>query len=444
MGCNWSCVRGALDEQQVADTVVRPDSPHQVLALTGTFVDGGSYSQVFAEHRRRRDVGAARRAPRPDRRRHDHRRRRQRPDAHLRLGHARLRGGADGFSAGLTDARRDMGRRGPFPAVSRTTSAGGETSIFIGAVDPTDASRVYLRSSASVRRRRVAPLRDDRRGQDLHGAQGLRRRGRGDRRLWASSSASPSRPTGPKILRRHEGERPVEREAQRHDLHPGQRQRSACSASATRQTAKGPELWACGNEYSGPPGNPGNFIVGRSTDDGATFDALMPTLTSLKGIAQCGAPASGAYACGTDAGNTAAECTCDEYVSGAPSWRSTTRASVAARRGCRRPTREPRRRRWVDRRHRWGRRRRHARRGQGHRHQHVVLVRRVGAAGARAPGGSRRSPCAPPARARAAATCRGQERRLTRVPRISRRSPDQGRQIESVTKSVIEPDVALM
>src|SRR5581483_6069773 len=81
---------------------------------------------------------------------------------------------------------------------------------------------------------------------------------------------------------------------------------------ATRQTASGPELWACGNEYKGPPGNPGNFIVGRSVDDGVTFEARLPTLTTLKGLLQCPVSTNGTMACGAQ---SSAPCTCDDYVS---------------------------------------------------------------------------------------------------------------------------------
>lgn len=80
---------------------------------------------------------------------------------------------------------------------------------------------------------------------------------------------------------------------------------------ATRQAANGTELWACGNQYTAPPGKAGNFIVGRSVDDGVTFEAKLPTLTTLEGIAQCPAPTNGSMACGL---GSPASCTCDEYV----------------------------------------------------------------------------------------------------------------------------------
>ncbi len=50
LGCNWDCIGGPLANQQIADVVVRPDLPHQVLALTGTsytVTDGATTSQVY-------------------------------------------------------------------------------------------------------------------------------------------------------------------------------------------------------------------------------------------------------------------------------------------------------------------------------------------------------------------------------------------------------------
>jgi hypothetical protein len=50
LGCNWNCHRRVAREPQIVDIVVRPDSPHQVLALTGTLgtsIDAGFSSQVF-------------------------------------------------------------------------------------------------------------------------------------------------------------------------------------------------------------------------------------------------------------------------------------------------------------------------------------------------------------------------------------------------------------
>jgi MYXO-CTERM domain-containing protein len=308
-GCSWTCLGGALANQQIADTVVRPDSPHQVLALTGTFVDGGVSSQIYQSV----DDGAhwtalgtpidpavvvetidvAANDP-------------------MRIYVSGTRGYAASRTASLfvsTDAGQTWTER-MIPQFLGDRP-GGETSVYIGAVDPTDADRVYIRSSGS--------------------ADG------GESRLYVTTDAGMTftiakdfavEAAGLAIIGELLG---FALSPDGSEIYVGTKEsglwraaRSDMSFSlvnatvgvqclATRQTASGPELWACGNEYSGPPGSPGNFIVGRSTDDGMTFKALLPTLTSLSGVAQCSAAPSGAYACGTTT-NAASACSCDDYT----------------------------------------------------------------------------------------------------------------------------------
>ncbi len=308
MGCNWNCIRGALDAQQVADTVVRPDSPHQVLALTGTFVDGGSSSQVFEST----DDGAtwaplgvpidptvivttidvAASDP-------------MRIYVSGTRGYGAMRTASMFVSTdrGATWAERPI-------AQFLGDHAGGEASIFIGAVDPTDASRVYLRSSASIDggESRLYVTTDA--GMSFQIAKDFQVEGAGLALVGELLGFALS-PDGSKVFvgTKESGLW----KAARSDLafsvvNPN----VGVQCLATRQTASGPELWACGNEYKGPPGNPGNFIVGKSTDDGVTFEAKLATLTSLKGMAECGGSSGGTFACNTH-GNTAALCTCADY-----------------------------------------------------------------------------------------------------------------------------------
>jgi hypothetical protein len=311
LGCGWNCIGGDLANQQIADTVVRPDSPHEVLALTGTFgiIDGGSYSQVFDST----DDGATWTA----------------------LGSpidstyvvTTIDVAANDPARIYVSATLDYGpTRTAWLLVSMDTGqtwtpqqipqflgdqAGGETSIFIGAVDPTDENRVYLRSNGSVDggQSRLYVTTDG--GMTFTIAK--------DFAVEAAGLALEGELLGFALA--PDGS----------EIYVGTKESGLWRASstdmsfslindtvgvqclATRQTANGPELWACGNEYKGPPGNPGNFIVGRSTDDGVTFETLLATLTSLSGIAQCGSASSAGFACSTMA-NASAACTCDEYT----------------------------------------------------------------------------------------------------------------------------------
>jgi MYXO-CTERM domain-containing protein len=189
--------------------------------------------------------------------------------------------------------------------------SGGENSITTGAVDPTDADRVYLRSSGALDggESRLYVTTDG--GATFRVAKDFQVEGAG-LALAGELAGFALSPDGSKIFvgTRESGLW----SAARSDMAFSQVNANvAVLCLATRQTAKGPELWACGNEYKGPPGNPGNFIVGRSIDDGVTFEAKLPTLTTLGGIAQCAAPSGGSMACGATA-NTPS-CGCDDYQS---------------------------------------------------------------------------------------------------------------------------------
>jgi hypothetical protein len=309
LGCSWGCSSGVLLNQQIADTVVRPDSPHEILALTGTFGDGGSYSQVFQST----DDGATWAAlgvpidpavvvETIDVAANDP----------MRIYVSGTRGYGATRTASLFESTNAGASWMEHPiAQFLGDQVGGENSVYIGAVDPTDADRVYLRSSGS--------------------AEG------GESRLYVTSNAGESftiakdfavEAAGLAIIGELLG---FALSPDGTEVYVGTKESGLWRASssdmsfslinakvgvqclATRQTASGPELWACGNEYTDPPNNPDAFIVGRSTDDGVTFQSLLPTLTNLSGIAQCGTAPSGAVACGTTA-NASVACTCDEYA----------------------------------------------------------------------------------------------------------------------------------
>jgi photosystem II stability/assembly factor-like uncharacterized protein len=305
MGCNWSCIGGPLANQQIADTVVRPDAPHQVLALTRTFGDAGTFSQVFQSI----DDGATWSAL-------------GNPIDPSFLGET--------IDVAVGDPKRIYvsGERGygPGRTASLMVSTDGamtwtehalaqfdrmaEDSLFIGGVDPTDENRVYLRSRAL--------------------ATG------GNSKLYVTKDGGQTFQTPaiksfvfpmPDPLSSYINVGELSGFALSPDgskVYAGSKESGLWMASrdtltftqvnskvqvlclATRQTSSGPELWACSNE-------PGGFIFGKSTDDGATFEVKMATVTSMNGLVACNPSASTVNACGVDA-NASSACTCVEYA----------------------------------------------------------------------------------------------------------------------------------
>jgi MYXO-CTERM domain-containing protein len=147
-GCDWSFVGGALSGQVVADIAVRPDNPHAVIAVTATYGadagEGGAsgYDQQVYESI---DDGAhwsplgalidpSALVTTIDVAASD-------PD---RLYASAIRHGATPPSASLFVSTNAGASWTEYPAPFDMTR--GSTAIFIAAVDPTNADRVYLRS----------------------------------------------------------------------------------------------------------------------------------------------------------------------------------------------------------------------------------------------------------------------------------------------------------
>ncbi|MDP9001606.1 MAG: glycoside hydrolase [Myxococcota bacterium] len=303
MGCSWSCLAGAVANQSIADVVVRRDLPHTVLALASTVLaadaGGGYLSQVFQSS----DDGAhwtALGVPLD-------------PSALVqtidvangdtqRIYVSGTRDFGPNRKASLfvsTDGAAHWTER-PLTAFDATT----EDGIFIGAVDPTVADRVYLRSSA-------LGAYDPSTGVETSGGQS---------RLFVTADAGqsfqtigpfglipPNNATGGGILgfalspdgsKIYAGTKAAGLfVATRADM----MFRSTSSIHVQCLATRGAELWACSDAVSG-------FIVGVSTDDGTTFAAKMTTITSLAGPVACGADAAGGLACGaTVAGSQCAE-----------------------------------------------------------------------------------------------------------------------------------------
>jgi hypothetical protein len=296
VGCNWSCAGGGLAGKNIADVVVRPESPDIVLALAVTIRpgDGGTNndSQVFQSS----DDGAtwaplgspidptstvetidvAKSDPN-----------RIYVSAWRGIGDSRVASLLVSMDKGQTWTERDV--------PSSLFDGAAEDRIWIGGVDPADANRVYLRSNAHVAggKSRLYVTTDA--GETFK-----------ELKAFDMGPAKPSyivgeflgfalSPDGSKIyFGSSQGGLYV---ADRATMTVTQTSHIDIHCLATRPSAtEGTELWACGDDYtSGPSG--AEFLVGVSTDDGAHFASKLSTVTSLCGPAAC-PNATGTLGCG--------------------------------------------------------------------------------------------------------------------------------------------------
>jgi photosystem II stability/assembly factor-like uncharacterized protein len=314
VGCNWNCQGGSLQGQTIADVAVRPDNPASAVALTGTYVttDAGEqmYSQVFETTDNGSTWAAIGKAIDPtvvvqtiD----------VTPSDPNRI----YVSGARGFGTmkramllvstdkGNTWTERDL----PSAQYDPTT----EDTVFIGAIDPTNADRVYIRSSGL-----------------LTGGQS---------RLTIVDDASTASPkfTTARIFdveASFAGEMTGELlglalSPDGSKIYVGTKEEGLWMASTsnfqfTKRSSivvqclatRGNELWACSAEVSG-------FIAGMSTDDGMTFTPKLPLLGALTGPIACPAGANEAgAACNT--GQNSSQCGpayqnfCSYYMCGIP------------------------------------------------------------------------------------------------------------------------------
>jgi hypothetical protein len=307
LGCNWTCGGGSLAHQAIADLVVRPEAPDVVLAITSTSLptDGGPgaaqkfVSQVFIST----DDGA-------------HWAKQGKPldpsllvqtiDVAKSDPHRIYISGTRGYGAFRTAALLISTNDGadwpeyPLAAFDPAT----EYSVYIGAVDPTDPNRVYLRSSA---------LPD----------------GPGQSRLFVTSDGGQSfqaikqfhipmanvvtnlseilgfalSPDGSKVYAGSKEEGLFV--ANTSDLMFHQTSTISVQCLATRER----ELWACSDAKSG-------FIVGASTDDGATFTPKMRLVTSLAGTIACAPNPGGPLACGANVNGSQCQASFDMICQG--------------------------------------------------------------------------------------------------------------------------------
>jgi hypothetical protein len=287
LGCNWSCVGGPLANQSIADLVVRPDTPDVVLAVTSTYLPadagGGTHSQVFesvddgahwAQLGASLDPGlvvqtidVAKGAPQ---------------DIYL----SGTRGFGSSRTASLfvsTDSGAHWTER-PLPLFDSST----EDSIYIGAVDPTDPNRVYLRSSALITGGQSRLFVTTNSGQSFQAIQQFQVPDPGNLATSNEILGFALSPDGSKIYAGTKEDGLFV--AMKSDL----TFRKTSSIHVQCLATRGPELWACSDAVSG-------FVLGVSADDGATFSAKMATITSLAAPIACGASAGGPLACGAAA-----------------------------------------------------------------------------------------------------------------------------------------------
>jgi hypothetical protein len=306
-GCNWKCIGGQLRDQVIVDLAVRPDSPGSAVAITGTYfaTDSGleeTYSQIFETD----DDGvtwAPLGAPidpqlvveTVDVARTD-------PN---RLYVSGVRGYGSERTAWLF-VSKDKGMTWTewrLPAAQFDPTI--EDSIFIGAVDPTNADRVYLRSSAQ-------PMG-------------------GQSRLTVATFAADGTPTfkgarsfdaGMAFLGLTGEMLGLAVSEDGSKVYIGSVEDGLWSADASDLAfqkvsslqvqclaTRGSELWACSSAVSG-------FIAGVSTDGGKTFTSKLPLIGTLAGPIACAADPAGA-GCGQTANasqcRTAYESFCNLY-----------------------------------------------------------------------------------------------------------------------------------
>lgn len=268
IGCTWSCVGGALAGQNIVDIAVRPDTPHSVLALASTFVfdDGGtsldagpmSDTQLYESL----DDGAtwtALGAP---------------------IDPALL---VDSVEVATTDPKRVYvsATRGFGPSrtawllvstdgattwterpVPLNYSGRNEADIFIGAVDPTDADRVYLRTDGESEL-----LASDDAGMTFQSVLSFV----GPMLGFALSSDGSTIYAG----------------GVEDGLHVGARASMTFVQKSTVDVqclaTQGASLWACASD------DVSGFIAGVSSDDGLTFTPKLH-LDSASAAVSCSAP----------------------------------------------------------------------------------------------------------------------------------------------------------
>jgi hypothetical protein len=299
VGCNWNCEQAPVQGTRIVDIAVRPDNPASAVAITGNYVmTDAALAVTNSQVLETTDNGATWTAIGTpidpavavytiDVAKGD-------PN---RLYVSGARGLGSFRTAALfvsTDKGMTWSEKGlPAAQFDATT----EDSIYIGAIDPSNIDRIYLRSS------------------------GLTTGGRS--RLTVVNGASTASPTFTTarifdVEAGFMGEMTGELlglalSADGSKVYVGTKEDGLWMASAsdlkfTKKSSKviqclatrGNELWACSAEVS-------CFILGVSTDDGATFTPKLPTLGALTGPIAC-APGSNEAGAACNTNQNSSEC----------------------------------------------------------------------------------------------------------------------------------------
>ncbi len=307
-GCNWSCAGGGLASQSVVDVAVRPDLPSTAVAITATYVatDSASdvmYSQIFQTTDNGKTwapigtpIDPAVTVTTIDVTKTDPQR--------------IYVSGTRGFGLGRTASlfvSSDGGNtwiEKPIPQFDPSQ----ELSVYIGAIDPTNADRVYLRS-AGLQTGGQSRVYFTRNGAadaatafstpgSLPDEGGFDVQAVGTYDVTGELLGLALSPDGSKIyIGTVESGLWIANTSDMVFTQKNANVRVKCL------TTRNQELWACSDITTG-------FVVGESLDDGATFTPKMHYVSSLCGPIECAPNPGGPLGCGATANG--ASCT-DPY-----------------------------------------------------------------------------------------------------------------------------------
>jgi hypothetical protein len=322
VGCNWNCIgQNGLSGQAIADIAVRPDAPTSAVAITKTFFEtdsgaeettsevyettdnGVTWTQIGTPIDPTVVVQTIDVAPGDAKR--------------LYVSGTRGYGAAKTASLFVSTDHGMTWNEKPLPSAQYDYTT--EDSVYIGAVDPSNIDRVYLRSSGILTggRSRLTVVTNASTTAQFATAQiftveaGMSGEMTGELLGFALS------PDGQKVFvgTKEDGLW----EASASDLKFTQKSTKVIQCLATR----GNELWACSAAVSG-------FVAGVSTDDGVTFTPKLPLIGSLSGPIACAPNAMGA-ACNTTQNSSqcgpAYDSFCGFYGCGEPEGGTTTPAA---------------------------------------------------------------------------------------------------------------------
>ena len=294
VGCDWRCVGGPLAGLPIADLTFRAGAPGALIALASSYLPADAGAGTLTQLYESADDGATwAQLGVPI----DPTVVVQTVDVAPASPGTMYVSGTRGYGAARTASlfvSADQGAHwterpiAPFDAAT-------EASVFIGAVDPVDSARVYVRTSAALPAGRSRLLVTLDAGQSFQVVQAFDVADEGGLATAGEILGFALSPDGSRIYTgTKEGGLFA---ADRSDLAFAQKASIHVQCLATR----GSELWACSDVLSG-------FIVGSSNDDGATFTAKLPTVTALAGPVACAsdAGARASIACGATA--NAAQC----------------------------------------------------------------------------------------------------------------------------------------